>query len=127
MWVLGFDTSNYATSLAVFDTCAGEVVYDKKKFLPVKPGQLRMFQHNGGVDPGGIRPQGDQLPGGVQIFFRGGTVQPRHHLKPELKAALLYKLCRRSYMLSRMTSEIFHQYLVVHTLCTKLDRRHAVA
>ena len=33
MWVLGFDTSNYATSLAVFDTCAGEVVYDKKKFF----------------------------------------------------------------------------------------------
>ena len=44
MWVLGFDTSNYATSLAVFDTCAGEVVYDKKKFLPVKPGQLGLRQ-----------------------------------------------------------------------------------
>ena len=44
MWVLGFDTSNYATSLAVFDTCAGEVVYDKKKFLPVKPGHLGLRQ-----------------------------------------------------------------------------------
>ena len=40
---LGFDTSNYATSLAVFDT-AGEVVCAKKRFLPVKPGQLGLRQ-----------------------------------------------------------------------------------
>ena len=42
-YTLGFDTSNYATSLAVFDT-AGEVVCAKKRFLPVKSGQLGLRQ-----------------------------------------------------------------------------------
>ena len=42
-YTLGDDTSNYATSLAVFDT-AGEVVCAKKRFLPVKPGQLGLRQ-----------------------------------------------------------------------------------
>ena len=44
MLTLGIDTSNYATSLAVFDTDAGEVVCDCKKFLPVKKGQLGLRQ-----------------------------------------------------------------------------------
>ena len=44
MRTLGIDTSNYATSLAVFDTNAGEVVCDCKKFLPVKKGQLGLRQ-----------------------------------------------------------------------------------
>ena len=44
MLILGFDTSNYATSLAVFDTTAGEVVCDCKQFLPVKAGQLGLRQ-----------------------------------------------------------------------------------
>ena len=44
MLTLGIDTSNYATSLAVFDTNAGEVVCDCKKFLPVKAGQLGLRQ-----------------------------------------------------------------------------------
>ena len=44
MLTLGIDTSNYATSLAVFDADAGEVVCDCKKFLPVKPGQLGLRQ-----------------------------------------------------------------------------------
>lgn len=44
MLTLGIDTSNYATSLAVFDTDAGEVVCDCKKFLPVKEGQLGLRQ-----------------------------------------------------------------------------------
>lgn len=42
-YTLGIDTSNYATSLAVFDT-AGEVVCAKKRFLPVKEGQLGLRQ-----------------------------------------------------------------------------------
>ena len=42
-YTLGVDTSNYATSLAVFDT-AGEVVCAKKRFLPVKTGQLGLRQ-----------------------------------------------------------------------------------
>ena len=40
MFALGIDTSNYATSLAVFDTDAKEVVCASKRFLPVKPGEL---------------------------------------------------------------------------------------
>ena len=44
MLTLGIDTSNYATSLAVFNTDAGEVVCDCKKFLPVKEGQLGLRQ-----------------------------------------------------------------------------------
>lgn len=43
MLTLGIDTSNYATSLAVYNS-AGEVVCDKKRFLPVKPGQLGLRQ-----------------------------------------------------------------------------------
>ena len=42
-YTLGIDTSNYATSLAVFDA-AGEVVCAKKRFLPVKAGQLGLRQ-----------------------------------------------------------------------------------
>ena len=44
MLTLGLDTSNYATSLAVFDTDAGEVVCDCKRFLPVRQGQLGLRQ-----------------------------------------------------------------------------------
>lgn len=44
MLTLGFDTSNYATSLAVFDTQTGGVVCDTKQFLPVREGQLGLRQ-----------------------------------------------------------------------------------
>ena len=44
MLTLGIDTSNYATSLAVFDTQSGEVVCACKKFLPVRAGQLGLRQ-----------------------------------------------------------------------------------
>ena len=44
MRVLGIDTSNYATSLAVVDATAGEVVRDSKRFLPVKQGELGLRQ-----------------------------------------------------------------------------------
>ncbi len=44
MFTLGIDTSNYATSLAVFDTDAEGVVCDVKKFLPVTKGQLGLRQ-----------------------------------------------------------------------------------
>lgn len=43
MFTLGIDTSNYATSLAVYND-TGEVVCDKKRFLPVKEGQLGLRQ-----------------------------------------------------------------------------------
>ena len=44
MTTLGVDTSNYATSLAVVNTTANEVVCAKKRFLPVKEGQLGLRQ-----------------------------------------------------------------------------------
>ena len=44
MFTLGIDTSNYATSLAVFDAGRSEVVFDCKRFLPVKPGGLGLRQ-----------------------------------------------------------------------------------
>ncbi|MEG2434814.1 MAG: glycoprotease [Ruthenibacterium sp.] len=44
MITLGIDTSNYATSLAVFDTQTKGVVCDCKRFLPVKPGELGLRQ-----------------------------------------------------------------------------------
>ncbi len=44
MFAIGIDTSNYATSLAVFCTKTQSVVYDKKIFLPVKKGALGLRQ-----------------------------------------------------------------------------------
>ena len=67
MLTLGFDTSNYATSLAVFDTDAGEVVCDKKQFLPVKKGQLGLRQsdalfHHTQALPALLQELGRQVP-----------------------------------------------------------------
>lgn len=44
MLSFGIDTSNYATSLAVVDTTRQEVVCAKKRFLPVKQGELGLRQ-----------------------------------------------------------------------------------
>ncbi len=44
MLALGIDTSNYATSLAVFDTQAEGVVCAVKRFLPVREGQRGLRQ-----------------------------------------------------------------------------------
>ncbi|MEG1275225.1 MAG: glycoprotease [Ruthenibacterium sp.] len=44
MLTLGIDTSNYATSLAVFCTDTKEVVCATKRFLPVKQGELGLRQ-----------------------------------------------------------------------------------
>lgn len=44
MYALGIDTSNYATSLAVYDSAAGSVCVMKKQFLPVKEGTLGLRQ-----------------------------------------------------------------------------------
>lgn len=68
MLTLGFDTSNYATSLAVYDTCSKEVVCDKKKFLPVRPGQLGLRQsdalfHHTAALPGLL----EELAAGVDL------------------------------------------------------------
>ncbi len=44
MLILGIDTSNYATSLAVLDSEAVSLIADVKQFLPVKEGQLGLRQ-----------------------------------------------------------------------------------
>ena len=44
MLTLGLDTSNYATSLAVYDTVTAQFPLMQKQFLPVKPGQLGLRQ-----------------------------------------------------------------------------------
>ena len=44
MLILGLDTSNYATSMAVLDTDAMRLQYDIKRFLPVRAGQLGLRQ-----------------------------------------------------------------------------------
>ncbi len=64
MITLGIDTSNYATSLAVYDS-AGEVVCDIKQFLPVREGQLGLRQsdalfHHTAALPGLLRQLGKQ-------------------------------------------------------------------
>ena len=79
-YTLGIDTSNYATSLAVFDTAgevvcatslavfdtAGEVVCAKKRFLPVKEGQLGLRQsdalfHHTAALPGMLAGLGEEF------------------------------------------------------------------
>ena len=65
-YTLGVDTSNYATSLAVFDT-AGEVVCAKKRFLPVKAGQLGLRQsdalfHHTAALPGMLQELAQEQP-----------------------------------------------------------------
>ncbi len=44
MLILGVDTSNYATSLAVLDAASMRLVCDVKRFLPVREGQLGLRQ-----------------------------------------------------------------------------------
>ena len=79
-YTLGIDTSNYATSLAVFDT-AGEVVCAKKKFLPVKAGQLGLRQsdalfHHTAALPGMLAELGAEFDL-TQIAAVGVSEKPR--------------------------------------------------
>lgn len=81
MLTLGIDTSNYATSLAVFDTNAGEVVCDCKRFLPVKAGQLGLRQsdalfHHTAALPGLLAELG-RTAGLKQIGAVGVSARPR--------------------------------------------------
>ena len=79
-FTLGIDTSNYATSLAVFDT-AGEVVCTKKQFLPVKEGQLGLRQsdalfHHTAALPGMLQALGQEVDL-TQIAAVGVSQKPR--------------------------------------------------
>ena len=41
MLTLGIDTSNYATSLSVYDASQNRMTFMEKRFLPVRPGEAR--------------------------------------------------------------------------------------
>ena len=80
MLTLGIDTSNYATSLAVYNS-AGEVVCDKKQFLPVKAGQLGLRQsealfHHTQALPGLLQALGQQADL-TRIGAVGVSARPR--------------------------------------------------
>ena len=51
MYALGIDTSNYATSLAVYDGKAGSVCLMEKQFLPVRQGALGLRQSDAVLTP----------------------------------------------------------------------------
>ena len=81
MLTLGFDTSNYATSLAVFDTQAGGVVCDTKQFLPVREGQLGLRQsealfHHTAALPQLLKQLGEQVDL-TRIGAVGVSAKPR--------------------------------------------------
>ncbi len=67
-WVLGLDTSNYTTSVALFD---GETMRQEKKLLPVKPGGLGLKQSDA------VFHHTQQLPELMERLFDGmdGPVQ----------------------------------------------------
>ena len=44
MFTIGIDTSNYATSIAVYDSKSGSICVMEKKFLPVPKGQIGIRQ-----------------------------------------------------------------------------------
>lgn len=84
MTILGIDTSNYATSLAVFRTKPAEVVCDKKRFLPVKDGALGLRQsdavfHHTSALPALLRELDEQAPlsevGAVGVSTRPRSIE----------------------------------------------------
>lgn len=86
MRTLGIDTSNYATSLAVFDTNAGEVVCDCKRFLPVREGQLGLRQsdalfHHTAALPEMLAELGQKV-NLTQIEAVGVSARPRRWMAP---------------------------------------------
>lgn len=81
MLTLGIDTSNYATSLAVFSKDTGEVVCDIKKFLPVKAGQTGLRQsdalfHHVAALPGLLQELGEKADL-TQVGCVGVSARPR--------------------------------------------------
>ena len=81
MLVLGIDTSNYATSLAVLSTETKEVVCDSKRFLPVKEGQRGLRQsdavfHHTAALPEMLEALNSRVPL-PQIGAVGVSVRPR--------------------------------------------------
>lgn len=81
---LGVDTSNYATSLAVVDADAREVVYTEKRMLPVRAGETGLRQseavfHHTVALPQMFAELRAQLPNGAlrQVTAVGVSTRPR--------------------------------------------------
>lgn len=77
---LGVDTSNYTTSLALYDSATGEV-WQKKQLLPVKEGELGLRQsdalfHHTARLPGLLQALRRDVPD-FQIEAAGVSVRPR--------------------------------------------------
>lgn len=67
--ILGIDTSNYTTSLALYDTSGGSIT-QQKRLLPVKEGQLGLRQSDA------VFHHVQQLPELMQALFSGVEAQP---------------------------------------------------
>lgn len=81
MLCLGIDTSNYATSMAVFDSEKNALCCDEKKFLPVKKGGLGLRQsdalfHHTAALPGILEKINQTVPV-KNIGCVGVSVRPR--------------------------------------------------
>ena len=81
MYALGIDTSNYATSLAVYDGKAGSVCLMEKQFLPVRQGALGLRQsdavfHHTQALPKMLTKLNEQFPL-TQIDVVGVSAKPR--------------------------------------------------
>ena len=82
MLTLGIDTSNYATSLAVFDTQAQEVVCAVKRFLPVKPGERGLRQSDAVFHHTAALPEMLNEVAGQADFSRVGAVGVSERPRP---------------------------------------------
>lgn len=82
MLTLGIDTSNYATSLAVFDTQAQEVVCAVKRFLPVKPGERGLRQSDAVFHHTAALPEMLNEVAGQADFSRIGAVGVSERPRP---------------------------------------------
>ena len=82
MLTLGIDTSNYATSLAVFDTQAQEVVCAVKRFLPVKPSERGLRQSDAVFHHTAALPEMLNEVAGQADFSRIGAVGVSERPRP---------------------------------------------
>lgn len=105
MYTLGIDTSNYATSLAVYDSSARSVCVMLKKFLPVKEGALGLRQseavfHHTAALPELLR----ELDGQFclqQINAVGVSVRPRPVEGSYMPCFLVGEAAAQSFALSK--------------------------
>ncbi|MDE6132211.1 MAG: peptidase M22, partial [Oscillospiraceae bacterium] len=70
MKILGIDTSNYTTSVALYDTVSGEIMQEKL-LLPVKSGELGLRQSDA------VFHHTKQLPIVMGKLFEGQPQVPR--------------------------------------------------